>query len=253
MKAHAILIGVSEVDERHYLLPKNLNSARVNVANAADYLGSLTSEEFKIDYRDVFIGCSAKWRAIKKRINYYKEKFREDPGLLIIYFSGHGYQTSINFKVENYLYCFYDQMIFGREIKETLVDFNRNSKLVLIADSCKSEGFGFVKSRQSEIRRLVESEFVNDYVKRAQTINSRALQYQSEICLIAASRKGVNVSGVSNTEMTNFTRELLYLLRQNSFDGNYSHLISCLNLKKKLKEEAIIKIANSESNYFLRK
>ncbi|NOG58544.1 MAG: hypothetical protein HND54_12465 [Bacteroidetes bacterium] len=143
MKGYAILVGVDEVNPKHYgvsmITPSAKNSAEKIHRHLLDFS---TIPDNRID---VYVGKEAVFHDIDIRMKHYARLSNlpnSEPIFLFLYFAGHSFSMDGKEKGEFTFFNLYDQMLFENEFKNWLKDFHIDSKLFCVIDSCYAGGYG---------------------------------------------------------------------------------------------------------------
>ncbi len=182
MKAHAILVGVDQVDQAHYKHPERLKlgPARENVKLLQTALRN--ESDFELSEQNCLYAERASFENFTSSLEEFKRK--EDPNFyLLVYFTGHGFSFYFEQAGKLNLYTFYDKMVFSQELRKALSGFKKETKLFLIVDSCLAEGMLQNKILSEQLSDFVFEE--KDYLDRLHTVDTH-LHYEYEFLQLSS-------------------------------------------------------------------
>ncbi|HLP54684.1 MAG TPA: caspase family protein [Fluviicola sp.] len=137
MKGHALLIGVNEVNKDHYGEELDMACAITDVAEMKSIFEQIPSFQ---NNTKIFESSSASWKNVKHELGLLSKTSQTEEGYLVIYYTGHGASLPKDNKLNEKqgFFCFYDRMVIEQEIRNELLSFHENFKILLISDSCHS-------------------------------------------------------------------------------------------------------------------
>lgn len=244
---HALIIGVEEADDIHYLRKFSFGGAQESAKFFEGHF--LDVENFPKKNVKYFHTNSDENKPTYDNItNYFitlKKKFKKGD-LLTIYFCGHSVSIKkeyadfklINAKNEDEGWVLYDKLLFHFEIWELLKDFPAGSKIVVLADTCYSDATGLtsvggepdsVYKKEVAIMNVKEKTFLEehleDYNKVLRKSNtSRSYKVTPAVVIIGAGDETSIIPGADSRGRTNYSKAFERSIFDKKHDYRPKHL-----------------------------